>query len=209
MLETMVTERYEVVRAERGDDEPATTYGDLLTAAVARQRALDHANETVRRRVDALSPSPPPPTTTNPNDVDVTGFAVPLEADDDPPAPGRDPRAPVLGTPSANPKNATPSPAIVESGLPPAVIRRYLRRAMGPIRACYEAALRTQPGLEGTVRVTFTIGADGRVSSAAASGMDDGAAACIAGVIRGLEFPRPDGGGVVTVRYPFVFRPAM
>ena len=30
---------------------------------------------------------------------------------------------------------------------------------------------------------------------------------CVAGVIKGIEFPKPKGGGGVQVNYPFNFRP--
>ena len=31
---------------------------------------------------------------------------------------------------------------------------------------------------------------------------------CVLGRVRGLRFPRPNGGGVVNVKYPFVFKAA-
>jgi hypothetical protein len=46
------------------------------------------------------------------------------------------------------------------------------------------------------------------VVAATAEGLGDAELeACVAGVIRAIEFPRPDGGGVIQVNYPFEFHP--
>lgn len=148
--------------------------------------------------------APSTTTTTNPNDLDVTGLAVPAPRDDEPDPP-TGPAA--LGTRAASSKASYDEPEIVDSGLPEDVVRRVIRRSMVPIRACYDQALLTQPTLEGTVQVIFEIGRDGRVPFAQGMGVDDAVAECVAAVIRGLQFPQPDGGGRVRVRYPFAFRP--
>jgi len=84
------------------------------------------------------------------------------------------------------------------------IIRRYIRRELARIRYCYEKELVKDAALAGTVTAEFTIAVDGKVSHAAASGMNNVAVeSCIADVVRGIQFPAPQGGGVVKVVYPF------
>src|SRR5262249_5861793 len=54
----------------------------------------------------------------------------------------------------------------------------------------------------------FFIAPSGMVTNATAAGVDPDVAACVADVIKGIEFPKPRGGGGVVVNYPFTFRPA-
>jgi hypothetical protein len=75
------------------------------------------------------------------------------------------------------------------------------------VKACYEPALRAQPGLYGTVVVEFRIRPDGAVIAATGTGLRADVAACIAAVIKTLSFP-PQAARSTIVRYPFVFRPA-
>jgi hypothetical protein len=88
------------------------------------------------------------------------------------------------------------------------IIRRYIRRKLPQVRYCYEKQLLLKPSLAGKVDVQFVIDAAGTVSSASATGMDPEVSSCIGGAIKSIQFPRPKGGGVVKVTYPFSFRPA-
>ena len=89
------------------------------------------------------------------------------------------------------------------------IIRRHVRRKLPAIRHCYERALVSQRDLAGTVLVRFQISPLGVVQGAVARGMDEGGVqGCVAEAIRSIQFPRPKGGGMVDVRYPFVFQPA-
>ncbi|MCC6522861.1 MAG: AgmX/PglI C-terminal domain-containing protein [Polyangiaceae bacterium] len=96
----------------------------------------------------------------------------------------------------------------VSGRLPPEVVQRIVRQSFGRFRMCYEAALRSNPRLQGRVSVSFVIGRDGRVVSASAGGdlPDASVTACVARQFYGLSFPQPDG-GIVTVAYPIVFAP--
>ena len=90
-----------------------------------------------------------------------------------------------------------------------AVIRRYVRRNIQKIRACYEAELANVPKLAGTLTVQFVIGRDGKVISANPSGLGNwNVENCVAEVIQKIEFPKPRGGGSIQVSYPFTFRPS-
>ena len=93
----------------------------------------------------------------------------------------------------------------VAGSLDKAVIRRYLRRHLAQITYCYERELLGHPRLEGALQTRFTIGPDGRVLAATATGVDDKVAACVAGVIQAIEFP-PVSDSTVVVNYPFTFR---
>ena len=58
--------------------------------------------------------------------------------------------------------------------------------------------------------VKFTIAGNGSVIAASVeeSSMNDSAVEnCIVGKIRRWVFPAPKGGGIVVVKYPFIFKP--
>ncbi|HUH04595.1 MAG TPA: AgmX/PglI C-terminal domain-containing protein [Kofleriaceae bacterium] len=88
------------------------------------------------------------------------------------------------------------------------IIRRYIRRKLPQIKYCYEKQLLVNQGLEGTVVTEFTILPDGMVAQSKANGVSGEVSTCVAGVIKTIQFPKPKGGGIVEVRYPFNFRPA-
>lgn len=87
------------------------------------------------------------------------------------------------------------------------IIRRYIRRKVARIRYCYEKQLLVDQALKGTVTASFTIGVDGNVITSTAEGMNEIVSKCIADQIKSITFPKPKGGGVVQVRYPFHFKP--
>ncbi len=90
------------------------------------------------------------------------------------------------------------------------IIRRIVRAHANEVRACYEKGLSRDPNLSGRVSVRFVIGAKGKVSEAEVdtSTLKDGAVAkCVAKAVESWKFPKPPGGGDVTIRYPFVFNP--
>ncbi len=87
-------------------------------------------------------------------------------------------------------------------------IRREIRARLTPIALCYEERLLEEVTLQGTTKVTFVIGADGRVTSSRGSGFDAAVDGCVANVVKGVRFPAPDSGGTMRVSYPFKFRPA-
>ena len=94
-----------------------------------------------------------------------------------------------------------------QGDLDKALIRSVVKSSRSKITACYATALETNPALAGTVQVQFFIKPDGTVATASASGLDPVVASCVAGVIKGLAFPKPKGGGGVQVNYPFTMRP--
>jgi len=94
-----------------------------------------------------------------------------------------------------------------EKHLHPAIVRRYINRQATKLSYCYERRQLVTPKLEGTVNASFVIGADGFVSASSAKGIDDEVASCIAGVIKTVQFPKPNAGAIVQVEFPLVFKP--
>ncbi len=89
-------------------------------------------------------------------------------------------------------------------------IRRVVLRNLGPVNHCYEQGRATSPNLAGRVVVRFVIGGTGMVigSNVADSSLPmPSVGECIANAVRRWQFPEPDGGGVVTVSYPFSLLP--
>jgi len=95
-----------------------------------------------------------------------------------------------------------------QGDLDKAIIRRYIKRNIQKIQYCYEKELLAKSNLAGTVQTQFFITPNGNVASSTGSGVDPQVASCVAAVIKGIEFPKPKGGGGVQVNYPFTFRPA-
>jgi TonB family protein len=82
---------------------------------------------------------------------------------------------------------------------------------LAKFKYCYERQLAVQPKLQGRVALEFTIDAKGRVTAVRireTSLNNDATEKCMERVAGRLVFPKPAGGGVVTVIYPFIFRPA-
>jgi flavin-dependent dehydrogenase len=96
----------------------------------------------------------------------------------------------------------------VKGELDKAIIRRYVKRNIQKLRYCYEKELIAKTKLKGTITATFVIGADGKVTSAKATGLKDGAAVeeCYGRMIEMIAFPKPKT-GEVTVTYPFTLKP--
>ena len=105
------------------------------------------------------------------------------------------------------------SAKVVESGasltgrLPIEVIKRIVRANTPRLRLCYQAALKTDPKLKGTVVTRFVIDTTGAVESASTAPGTLGNASvekCVLGVFRSLAFPAPEA-GKVSVTYPISF----
>ncbi|MCB9662247.1 MAG: TonB family protein [Sandaracinaceae bacterium] len=111
-----------------------------------------------------------------------------------------------LGDRQASRPQIRPGTAAVRGSLSADVIRRVVRRHLGEVRFCYEQALNSQPDLRGTVSVRWIISPTGSVTTSTVSGSTLGSArveSCVASAVRRWTFPAPDGGGLVSVTYPF------
>lgn len=100
------------------------------------------------------------------------------------------------------------SPVIMGS-LDRALIDKVVKRRMQSIRYCYQRELQKNPTLAGKVKINFTIAGDGSVAKASvlesigSSAVDS----CVRQQFMKMTFPEPKGGGIVIVKYPFIFSP--
>ncbi|MFO0653391.1 MAG: AgmX/PglI C-terminal domain-containing protein [Polyangiales bacterium] len=98
------------------------------------------------------------------------------------------------------------APPEVSGMLSPEAIRRVVLRNLGQVTHCHEQGLAQNPNATGRVVVRFVITPTGAVggSGVSASTYPIGSvASCIANAVRRWQFPSPEGGGVVSVNYPF------
>lgn len=92
--------------------------------------------------------------------------------------------------------------------LPKKVIKRYIARKMGAIKACYQKGLQGNPNLQGKVKIKFLIAPTGAVTGVKVvdSGLNSPSVEnCIVSNIKTWKFPTAQGGGSTMVVYPFVF----
>ena len=83
-------------------------------------------------------------------------------------------------------------------------------RNLGQVNHCHEQGLAQNPNAAGRVTVRFVIGGTGSVMGSGVAGSTYPIASvgdCIANAVRRWQFPAPEGGGVVTVNYPFNLQP--
>lgn len=111
---------------------------------------------------------------------------------------------PAPGPPAVLPP--PPSEMTVFGSVDAAEIRRVVEQQRAGIDACVERARGRNPKLEGRVIVKFIISAAGTVVSAQvplSTIEDEELGNCLTSLIRGCTFPKPKGGGVAIVNYPF------
>ncbi len=108
----------------------------------------------------------------------------------------------------ASPPQVRIGNAVATGDLDKNIIRRYIRRKLPRIKYCYEKQLLVRPDLSGDVVTQFQISPQGAVLNSKANGVSKDVSDCVAGVIQTIKFPKPKGGGLVQVRYPFTFVPS-
>jgi TonB family protein len=114
-----------------------------------------------------------------------------------------------LGGRRASAPEVVPGTAEVRGSLDKEIIRRIIRRHINEVKFCYEKELTRNANLSGRVMVQFTIAGTGQViaSLVQSSTMNNPVVEqCIAQSVRRWEFPKPQGGGIVVVTYPFVLK---
>jgi outer membrane biosynthesis protein TonB/pSer/pThr/pTyr-binding forkhead associated (FHA) protein len=104
-----------------------------------------------------------------------------------------------------------PAETVVLGSMDPDTIRRILLENLAQFRYCYQKELeRSGAELSGTVKLNFTIGASGHVTQAGVEGssaLPADVRKCVVGILRGITFPEPMGGGTVEVKQPMNFYP--
>ena len=116
-----------------------------------------------------------------------------------------------LGGRHAGAPDVVPGQATVRGSLDKEIIRRIIRRHINEVKFCYEKELMKKPDLVGRITVQFTIAGTGAVVASVVqqSSMNNPSVEqCIAGAVKRWEFPKPQGGGIVIVAYPFVLKAA-
>lgn len=102
-----------------------------------------------------------------------------------------------------------PSAPTVVGLLSPDSIRRIVLRNLAQVTHCHEQGLIQNPTLSGRVVIRFVIGGQGTIlgSSVSESSLAiPSVSECISNAVRRWQFPAPEGGGVVTVNYPFTLQ---
>jgi TonB family protein len=116
-----------------------------------------------------------------------------------------------LGGRRAKAPDVIPGQANVRGSLDKEIIRRIIRRHINEVKYCYEQELTKKPDLGGRIMVQFTIAASGQVIASVLQNSTMGNARvenCTVQAVKRWEFPKPLGGGIVIVSYPFVLTPA-
>ncbi|HET6983818.1 MAG TPA: adventurous gliding motility protein GltG [Myxococcaceae bacterium] len=99
----------------------------------------------------------------------------------------------------------------VTGSMDPELIRRVVRSHHDQLKYCYDNALTKNPKLTGKVSVRWIITEGGTVASSNVVNTTTNTPdldRCIAGRVLTWIFPKPKGGGVAVVTYPFVFKQA-
>lgn len=104
-----------------------------------------------------------------------------------------------------------PEETVVMGSIDADAIDAALRAHKDEFMYCYSREINAgQPDLQGKVKFSFVIGGSGRVTQAgvAGSSLDSAnAQACMIGVLKRIQFPQPEGGGVVEVNKTMSFSP--
>lgn len=101
--------------------------------------------------------------------------------------------------------------ADVRGSLSKEMLGGVVQRHLSELQLCYEQELNSRPDLSGRAQVKFIISPSGVVQAANVESSTLGAASaenCIAQAVRLWTFPKPRGGGIVIVTYPFLFGPS-
>jgi hypothetical protein len=124
-------------------------------------------------------------------------------------------RLPQVTTPAAGDAGAATGHGELhthEVGRTPADIRASVVAHRDEARACYDKALPDHPGIEGDLVIQWTIDPKGNVTQTSVDTTrsqitEPSVAACIANVIKGIQFAASPGGYETKAFYPFNFHP--
>jgi Ca-activated chloride channel family protein len=114
------------------------------------------------------------------------------------------------GSRRAKPPEVIPGAANIRGSLDKGIVHRIIRRHINEVKYCHEQELAKKPDLGGRIQVQFTIAASGQVIASVLQSSTLGNSRvenCVVQAVRRWEFPKPLGGGIVIISYPFVFVP--
>jgi hypothetical protein len=109
--------------------------------------------------------------------------------------------------------NVSTGTAVVMGSVDKELIRKVIQDHAAQIRYCYEQQLAVNPRLQGKVSVKWVINGDGSASSAqidrsGTSLEDERVHECMMARITSWQFPKPKGGGIAVITYPWILRSA-
>ena len=116
-----------------------------------------------------------------------------------------------FGRQTGTPQAGVGGDPVVLGALDKALIEAVIKRHLAQIRYCYQRELTKQPDLAGKVTIKFVINSDGAVQEAEVRSTTLGNATveeCLVTRFLRMQFPEPEGGGIVIVSYPFLFQTA-
>jgi len=150
----------------------------------------------------ACGPAQPPQTPADP---------APSSAAE-PPATSPEPAAASAVAPSPEPSAENPAEAGPRDARGKEEIQRVIADNRAKVRACYEAALKGNPGIAGDLVVSFIINPDGSVKNAEVNWSESELHvpeldSCTLEVVQALKFPPSSRGLESKVNYPFNFNP--
>jgi len=105
--------------------------------------------------------------------------------------------------------DASAPEAVILGALDKSLIDEVVQSNESKVRFCYQSQLAEDPSLSGAVTVKFVIAPDGTVNSATTQSStlaSPPVEECINTHFMDFQFPEPKGGGIVIVKYPFVFQ---
>jgi hypothetical protein len=107
--------------------------------------------------------------------------------------------------------NIATGTAVVMGSIDKELIRKVIQDHAAQIRYCYETQLAINPRLQGKVAIKWIINADGIASNPQIDGSattleDDKVHQCMMSRITSWQFPKPKGGGIAVITYPWILR---
>jgi hypothetical protein len=116
-----------------------------------------------------------------------------------------------LGRKGERDVNISSGTAQVMGSIDKELVRKVIQEHAAQIRYCYEQQLALSPKLSGKVAIKWIINADGSASGAQ---VDNGSTTlqdakvhqCMMSRIVSWEFPKPKGGGMAVITYPWILR---
>jgi TonB family protein len=105
-------------------------------------------------------------------------------------------------------RGVTTGIATVRGSLDKEIIRRVVRLHVNEVKYCYDKELVRKAGLEGRLSIQFVISPLGQVLSSVLQSSTMGNVSvekCVVDAVKRWEFPKPTGGGIAIVAYPFNF----
>ena len=116
-----------------------------------------------------------------------------------------------LGKKGERDVNVSTGSAVVMGSIDKELVRKVIQDHAAQIRYCYEQQLAINPRLQGKVAIKWIINADGSATSAQVDGgtttLEDAKVhECMKARIQSWAFPKPKGGGMAVITYPWILR---